>query len=59
MHTTGRLELTLKYRADRWEAGTAQRIVGDVLEALRHLVADGTARLEEQHWLEGRPLCAQ
>jgi hypothetical protein len=59
LHTTGRLELTLKYRADRWEAGTAQRIVGDVLEALRHLVADGTARLEEQHWLEGRPLCAQ
>ncbi|MER7004765.1 condensation domain-containing protein [Dactylosporangium sp. NPDC000555] len=59
LHTADRLELTLKYRSGRWQPDTARRIVDDVLDALRRLVGDGTARLDEQPCLEGGPLCAQ
>lgn len=45
MHTPGRLGLSLKYRGSLWDAPTAERILGDVLDALRRVVVDGSARV--------------
>jgi hypothetical protein len=41
----GRLELTMKYRSSMWEAATMRRIVDDVVDALRCVVADGPAAI--------------
>jgi hypothetical protein len=43
MHTPGHLGLTLKYRSGLWDAPTAERILGDVLDALRRVAVDGSA----------------
>ncbi|HEU5107708.1 MAG TPA: hypothetical protein VFT95_03950, partial [Micromonosporaceae bacterium] len=34
----GRLELTMKYRTSMWDAATMQRVVDDVVDALRRVV---------------------
>ncbi|MGC4892255.1 condensation domain-containing protein [Micromonospora sp. DT31] len=47
LQADGRLGLTLKYRACQWQPDTARRILGDVLEALRRLVADGSAAVAD------------
>lgn len=46
MQATGRINLTMKYRPSRWEAGTVERILTDLLDTLARVVVDGDATVE-------------
>lgn len=46
MQSDGRLGLTLKYRSSLWDAETVDRILADVIDALRRVVGDGAALVD-------------
>ena len=41
-----RLSLSMKYRSSLWEPATVERILADVIDALRHVVTDGARPVE-------------